>query len=99
MVASHAAMQDTPQAVVLEMAEHMETLADAGDWTEVESLAVRLRAAVMRVPETDRAPILMAVQKSTERVSEKARAAREDVTGRISAIRRGQAATKAYDMR
>ena len=99
MVASHAAMQDTPQSVVLEMSEHMETLAAAGDWAEVENLAVRLRAAVMRVPEAERRSILIAVQQSAERVAETARSAREDVTGRISAIRRGQAATKAYEMR
>jgi len=99
MAASQKAMRESPQAVALEMSEHMETLAADGDWAEVENLAIRLRGAVMKVPEADRRTILLAVQQSAERVAAHAKEVREDVTGRITAIRRGQAATKAYDMR
>ena len=99
MVTSQAAMTETPETIVLEMSEHMQALAAAGDWAEVENIAVRLRSAVMNVPETKRRSVLAVVQRSTDKVAAEAENARQDVTGRISAIRRGQAATKAYALR
>ena len=99
MVASQAMMTESPEAVALEMSAHIVELAEAGDWAEVESIAVRLRAAVMNVPEAGRRSVLLAVQRSMEVVTELANSARHDVTGRLSALRRGQAATKAYELR
>ena len=99
MVATSAVIEETPESIVLEMAEHMQTLAANGDWEEVENLAVRLRAAVMNVPEGQRRNALLAVQRATEQVSAEAATAQRDVTGRLRALRRGQKATKAYELR
>ncbi|MDJ0939402.1 MAG: hypothetical protein QNJ00_06535 [Woeseiaceae bacterium] len=99
MAASQSVMADTPETIVREMAQHMETCAAAGDWSEVENIAIRLRSAVMNVPESERRALLLLLQQSTENVTALAEAARRDVTGRMSAIRRGQAAQKAYEAR
>jgi hypothetical protein len=77
----------------------MEALAAAGDWDEVEDVAVRLRRAVMDVPEASRRPAVLAVQRSIEKVAAGAKEARQTVTGKISELRRGQVAKKAYELR
>ena len=59
----------------------------------------RRRGVVMNVPESERRDIMLKVRRSTERVVAKATEARADVTGRLSELRRGQAAAKAYEMR
>ena len=92
MVASHAALEETAATVALEMAEHMETLAEAGEWDRIEEIAVRLRAIVMNVPEAERRPVLQKVRQSTELVEARALEARQEVTGKIYDLRRGQAA-------
>lgn len=99
MAANPAALREQPGVEALEMVEQMRALADAGDWTEVESLAVRLKSAVMQVPESLRRDVLIAVQRATREVADKAEDARSDVTDRLSALRLGQKAAKAYDMR
>ncbi len=99
MVASQAELIETPETIVLEMSEHMQVLAANADWAEAERIAVRLRSAIMNVSETKRRSLLAVAQRSTDKVSAEAEKARQDVSGRISAIRRGQAATKAYRLR
>ncbi|MDH3615283.1 MAG: hypothetical protein OEQ90_02305 [Gammaproteobacteria bacterium] len=99
MVASHAAMRETPESRVLALSEHMEALAAAGDWDEVEDITVRLRRAVMEVPEARRRRVVLAVQRSIEKVAAGAKQARQTVTGKISELRRGQVAKKAYELR
>lgn len=99
MVASQALMTESSESVVLEMSEHMEALAAKGDWSEVEILAARLRGAVLNVPEAERRSVLRVVQRATEKVAAEAEHARSDVTGKLSALRRGQVATKAYESR
>lgn len=97
MVASQATMMETPESVVREMTEHMEALADAGDWPEVETMVVRLRGALLNVPESERHALLQLVKRSTDRIQEQAESARKDVTSRLSSIRRGREATEAYE--
>jgi len=99
MVASQAAITVTPESIVSELSEQMEALAAAGDWEQVEEIAVRLRGAVLEVPEVDRRPVLLALQRSTEKVVAGARTARQTVTGKISELRLGQVAKKAYELR
>lgn len=99
MVASQAALEEKPDSIVLQMAEQMEAFAAAGEWERIEDLAVRLRAAVMKVPEAERRPLLLALQRSTENVAAGARQARTTVSGKISELRRGQVAKKAYELR
>lgn len=101
MVASQAAMEQsrtggTPAEIVLEMAASMEASAEHGEWDRVEEIAQRLRSAVMQVPEADRRGSLLAAQRSTEKVQALADSARHDVTGKLSDIRRGRDAAKAY---
>lgn len=99
MTANTAWKQDSPETVVTEMAEHMEAMAAAGDWTEVENLAIRLRSAVMNVPEGERRALLLEVKSRCEKVAQSAESARQEVTGKMSQIRRGQVATRAYELR
>ena len=99
MAAKHALAPQSPESVVREMAEHMKKMAAAGDWAEVENIAIRLRSAVMDVPEGERRGLLMAVKSCCEKVAQEAEVARQDVSGRMSAIRRGKVATKAYELR
>jgi len=99
MVASQAAITESAATIALEMAEHMETLAAAGEWDQIEDIVARVRGVVMNVPENERRAIIQSVQRSAERVADEARMARQDVTGKISELRRGQAAKKAYELR
>ena len=99
MVASQTVLEEKPASVVLSLTAEMETLAAAGEWERIEDIAVRLRAAVMNVPDTERRPLLLAVQRSTENVAADAQKARETVTGKLSELRRGQVAKKAYELR
>lgn len=97
MAASHAVVSEMPEAQTMEMLQHMESLAAAGDWSELEDLVVRLRSTVRLVPEHERRDVMVAMRRSTDRIARLATNARQDVTGRIASIRRGQAAAKAYD--
>ena len=99
MVANRAVLEETPASFVLEMAEQMEALAAEGEWERIEDIAVRLRAAVLGVPEPQRRSLLIAVQRSTDRVVAGARQARQAVSGKLSELRRGQVAKKAYELR
>ena len=96
MVASQEALQQDPQIIAAEMTQSLEASARHGDWERVDEIAAQLRAAVMQVPENDRRETLLAVSRSLERVQTLARDARADVTGKLSAIRRGKDATAAY---
>lgn len=98
MVASRAVLEETPATIVLQMSEQMEALAVAGEWERIEDIAVRLRAVVMSVPVAERRSLLLAVQRSTDRVVAGAKQARNTVSGKISELRRGQVAKKAYEL-
>ena len=99
MVASQAALADNAKTIALEMAEHIETLAKAGEWDEVEDMVVRLRSIIMQVPEAERRAVIVKIQQSIDTVSAAARDARQDVTSKVTELRRGQAAKKAYELR
>ena len=96
MVASRAAMRERPEAVVLEMAASMAQHADAGEWERVEELAVRIRSAIMEVPEDRRREVVMDVQRCLQHVNEMAEKYRGDIADRLSVIRRGRHAARAY---
>ena len=96
MVASSAVIQQKPVEITAEMAASLEAHAGAGDWERVEEIAVKLRAAVMQVPEHDRRDAILAAQRSMQKVQTLAQDARIDVTGKLAAIRRGKDATAAY---
>ena len=96
MVASQAVMEQHPDAIASEMSASMEAHAATGDWEKVEEIAVRLRAAVMRVPDLERRDTLLAMRRSMEKVQTLAQDARNEVTAKLSAIRLGKDATAAY---
>ena len=96
MAGNHAVKDQSPAETVREMAETMEAMAMQGEWEQVEDIAVRLRAAVMQVPEYERRSLLLAVRHITEKVHAAAESARDRVTDKISSIRRGRDATEAY---
>ena len=85
-------------ATALEISERMQDLAGDGEWDEVETLAVELRRAVMTVGESERRPLLLALQRNTAAVTADAKTAREEVGGKISELRRGQVAKNAYEL-
>jgi len=96
MVTSPEAMQSPAGATPAELTASMEAHAGHGDWERVEEVAAKLRAAVMQVPEDQRREVIIAVQRSMEKVLTQAQDARADVTGKLAAIRRGRDATAAY---
>lgn len=96
MVASQAVMEKRQHDAVLEISATMEAHAASGDWDKVEELAGRLRNAVMAVPEAERRAALLSAHRTIEQIQGLARSARGDVTEKLSAIRRGKDATKAY---
>lgn len=85
-------------AAALQISERMQELAGEGEWDEIETLAIELRRAVIAVAESDRRPLLLALQRNTTALAADAKAAREDLGGKISELRRGQAAKKAYEL-
>ncbi len=85
-------------AIALQLSERMQNLASRGEWDEVETIAAELEAAVMSVDESERRPVLLALQHSTAAVETEAHAARNTVGGKISELRRGQVAKKVYEL-
>ncbi len=96
MNASRETIDVKPKLPALEIAEQMERLAAKGDWRRVEQLAFRLEGAVLEVPENERRALVMSIGESLERARTMALASRADVTQKLSGIRRGQVATRAY---
>jgi len=97
MAANQAEVKQSPDSVVLEMSQVMESCAAAGEWERVEEIATTLRSAVMLVPERLRRDALLAVQRSVEEVHALAQGARSEVGDQLSVLRRGQDARKAYE--
>ncbi len=98
MVASQAVLAESPAHIALALVEQMETLATAGEWEHIEDVAIRLRGAVMDIPESERGPVLVAAQQCIDRVATEAFEARKAITGEMHEIRKGQAAKKAYEL-
>lgn len=96
MALSNAQPAELPETVVFEMTQHLVTLARDGEWDEVESLTVRLRSAVMNIPEDRRREAIHEVQCVTEKVMAEAEIAHRHLADRLSGLRRGQLATRAY---
>lgn len=99
MAAGSAQRTQTPETIVREMSAHLEELAAAGEWRDVEQLMAQLHGALMSVPEYERRPLVLVVQRTVEAVADIVQGARDEVAGRISTLRRGQRAAKAYEMR
>ncbi|MEO1201588.1 MAG: hypothetical protein AAFX10_02695 [Pseudomonadota bacterium] len=90
-------MSESPGTVVREMSEYIEALLGEGDWSEVEDMLVRLRGALLNVPEAERRELLVVAQQSTDRVAAEAEKAREALASRLSTLKRGRRARTAYE--
>lgn len=99
MAASQVSVDESTVSIALEMSQRIEALADAGEWDQIEDVVIRLRAAVTAVPPTERRAVILAVRRSTEKVAAGAKQARQNVSGKLSELRRGQVAKKAYELR
>ena len=95
--ASEGAHEDALEEALV-MSGQMELLASAGEWGQVEEIAIRLRDVVKNVPEDKRRRIIVEVQRRTGIVADQARQARQEVTSKIHELRIGQAAKKAYEL-
>ena len=96
MVANRATAEVSPGLMAREMAKHMEELAAKGQWGGVEHIVVRLRSVVLEVPEGERREVMQFVNYCLERVRTQALSSRGEVTGKLSEIRRGRDAARAY---
>ena len=96
MAANQARIESDPADVAIDMMARMESLAESGDWNRVEQLAVRLRNVVLEIPESDREAAIVSISHCLERLQVKVLVARGDVTEKLTDIRRGQVATRAY---
>ena len=96
MLANEALLEETPADVVVEMSATMDVHAANGEWERVEEIASRLKRAVMAVPEDQRRESLVVACRSLENARTLATGAKRDVTDKLSAIRRGKVAARAY---
>lgn len=99
MVASQKVMNDSAATAAMDIVSQMEALAAAGEWEQVADVSERLRVAVLNIPEAERRSVLVAAQQCTDKVLAEAKQAHESVSGKISELRRGQVAKKAYELR
>ncbi len=99
MAASQTAVEESTVSIALEMSQRIEALAEAGEWDQIEDVLIRLRAAVTAVPSGERRAVVLAAQQSTEKVAAAAKQAHQTVSGKLSDLRRGQVAKKAYELR
>jgi len=96
MVASRATMEASPGKMAREMANNMVRLAEEGQWSGAEHVASRLRSAVLEVPGDERLEVLQFVNHCLERVKTSALSSRNEVATKMSELRRGRDAAKAY---
>lgn len=96
MVANQVEIERTPASIVLDTASLMESVAAKGEWQRTEQLAMQLRRAVLDIPEGERRSLIVAVRQSLERVQTMALGSRAEVTDKLSEIRRGRVAARAY---
>jgi len=96
MAAMRAPSNSTHSATALQLCENMRTLASTGDWQKVEEFAIKLRTAVLKVPESERRETILAIRRSTDKVQALAMRERSAIAGKLSALHRGRDATRAY---
>ena len=96
MVANRAAAEVSPGKIAREMAKNLEQLAASGQWSGAERIAVRLRSAVLEVPENERREVMEFVNYCLERVRTEALSSRGEIAGKLSELRRGRDAARAY---
>ncbi len=96
MRSNHASSETDFDTQALELVARMEVLAANGDWRGTENLAQHIKSLVLDIPETERKGVLRAFARGLERVQTLALSSRNEVTEKLSEIRRGRVATRAY---
>ncbi len=96
MVANQATVEASPSDLAMDTVSRMEELAVNGEWYRVEKLAVRLKSAILEIPDNERQPLLAAVNRRFERVQTIALVSRNELKDKLSEVRRGRIATRAY---
>lgn len=80
-----------------QLSVRMEQLAANGEWSKITQLAPRLHQALLAVPAAQRQAALLGAKRRLARLQTSALATRNDVSAKLSQLRRGQQATKAYE--
>ncbi len=96
MVANQATVETSPSDLAMDTVSRMEELAVNGEWYRVEKLAVRLKSVILEIPDNERQSLLAAVNRRFERVQTIALVSRNELKDKLSEIRRGRIATRAY---
>ncbi len=74
----------------------MEAAAEQGEWGRVEEFSEQLRTIIANVPADERRTAIETAQRATRKMHERAESARHEITDKLSEIRRGRSAAKAY---
>lgn len=97
MVANAAQCRASAELLLHDMLERMEDLAAQEDWQRAEATAEKVCAVAMQLPVGERREAIALVQSTISRVESRARGAKRTVAERLSTIRRGRSASKAYE--
>jgi len=96
MVANQASIELPPADAAIDTVAQMEASVANGDWVRVEQLAVRLRHLVIDVPEGERQAVIVSVSHCLDRLQTKVLQSRGEVSEKLTDIRRGRIANRAY---
>jgi len=96
MVASRTTSEVSPASMAREMAKNLEQLAANDQWNGAEQVVARLSSVILEIPEDERREVLEYVSYCLERVRTQALSSRGEVTSKLSEIRRGRDAARAY---
>ena len=91
-----AAAESTPQERALAMLTLLESAAADEEWERAETIASKIRSAVLEVSDAERRAVVDRVLGVVQRVQTMALASRGDVVARLSEIRRGRLAQQVY---
>ncbi len=84
------------ESVALALAREMESRAENGEWKRTEQLAEQIRNVVLDIPGHERRHTLTQIIHCIEKVQTVALSSRAEVTDKLSGLRRGRAAKRAY---
>ncbi|HNP64367.1 MAG TPA: hypothetical protein PKH39_10580 [Woeseiaceae bacterium] len=96
MAANQASVNARPADLAMDIVARMESLADSGEWSRIEQLAARLRNVLLEIPIDERQAAIVSIGHCLERLQIKVLVSRGEVAEKLSEIRRGQVATRAY---
>ncbi len=81
---------------VVEIVAAMNAAAEQGEWGRVGEFSEQLRVVIADIPTAERRAAIETAQRAMRQLHDKAASARHEVTDKLSEIRRGRDAAKAY---